>query len=277
MVYSIKDRVSFFSQVTKGGFSTDILKGFDGPNDHNESEYKQYLTDGLPHEISQINQVDKEPLKLNPALHMEFVELVHIPESIIDFANKYGRLGGEVEEQVLLHAAKGMSSGDVGEGEPVERWYEEIDNMKSAVDAWMRLQSFIGAQINSIGEDTLPKAQAETGSKSQDTDSSSEVSIESQVADLRNTVKERLAGNVFVEPLSSQSKGKGLIALCLRPSSLLTAMWLQLSMDVEEGREYRRCSVCNRWMEVTPITRRQNAKYCSGACRAKAYRGRKMD
>jgi hypothetical protein len=61
------------------------------------------------------------------------------------------------------------------------------------------------------------------------------------------------------------------------PSSLLSAMWLQLVDAIDQNKDYRRCALkdCPRvWFEVSTDQHgvRADAKYCSNACKQKAWR-----
>jgi transposase-like protein len=63
--------------------------------------------------------------------------------------------------------------------------------------------------------------------------------------------------------------------LALRPTDLLTTLWLQFAMAVVENKEFRKCESCSRSFELSPEINRMSRYYCSNACRVKAYRGRK--
>jgi hypothetical protein len=57
------------------------------------------------------------------------------------------------------------------------------------------------------------------------------------------------------------------------PQSLVSALWIQLAKAIEGDRKYRECDVCGTWFEVSG-DRRADARFCSNACRFKAYRQR---
>jgi hypothetical protein len=59
----------------------------------------------------------------------------------------------------------------------------------------------------------------------------------------------------------------------LVPSSLISALWLQLAMAIDGNRNYRRCESCTRWFELSGDAR-GDAKFCRQACQFKAYRTR---
>jgi hypothetical protein len=55
------------------------------------------------------------------------------------------------------------------------------------------------------------------------------------------------------------------------PTSLLSALWVQLHYAIRGNKEYSECDQCGRWFEVT-VEKRKDARFCSNACRFKAYR-----
>ena len=52
------------------------------------------------------------------------------------------------------------------------------------------------------------------------------------------------------------------------PSDLLSAMWLQFALGVSADCEYRACSVCGTWFELSPETARTSRRFCSDPCKA---------
>ncbi len=61
--------------------------------------------------------------------------------------------------------------------------------------------------------------------------------------------------------------------MCIRPNSLLDALWTQLTLAVVGKQNLRRCAVCSTWFPVEAA--RSDKEYCSRACRMRAYRERK--
>jgi hypothetical protein len=62
--------------------------------------------------------------------------------------------------------------------------------------------------------------------------------------------------------------------LSARPLTLLSAVWLQFALAVSSNRIFDRCRVCHKWFEVAPDVARSNRRFCSNACRSKAFRER---
>jgi hypothetical protein len=59
----------------------------------------------------------------------------------------------------------------------------------------------------------------------------------------------------------------------LKPTSLISALWLQLVAAIGQEHSYRTCAACRTWFQVGPGgDMRADAKYCSNACRQRKYR-----
>jgi len=59
------------------------------------------------------------------------------------------------------------------------------------------------------------------------------------------------------------------------PWNLLGALWIQTAGLAEGGRDYERCETCRGWFVLSPEYNRADRRYCSDACRHKAYRERR--
>jgi hypothetical protein len=55
---------------------------------------------------------------------------------------------------------------------------------------------------------------------------------------------------------------------------LLSAVWLQFATAVNENVGHGRCRECGKWFVVAPNAARSSRRFCSTACRSKAYRER---
>ncbi len=58
------------------------------------------------------------------------------------------------------------------------------------------------------------------------------------------------------------------------PLSLLGAMYFQFAQAIAEKKQYRRCVVCNRWIELSPRINRVDRLTCGNSCRMALYRNR---
>ena len=67
----------------------------------------------------------------------------------------------------------------------------------------------------------------------------------------------------------------GAARLCLRPETLLDALWTQLAQAIDGSQSLRNCVVCKQWFTISAGQGRSDKEYCSDACRMRAYRRRK--
>jgi hypothetical protein len=63
-------------------------------------------------------------------------------------------------------------------------------------------------------------------------------------------------------------------SLCLRPKSLIDALYLQFGLSILGNKTYQCCPACGRWFELAPGVGRADKLACSVSCRMKLYRQR---
>jgi hypothetical protein len=71
------------------------------------------------------------------------------------------------------------------------------------------------------------------------------------------------------DPLSASAR------LCIRPHTLLHALWAQLVLAIDGNLNLRACVQCRKWFTIEAGRGRSDKEYCSNACRMRAYRKRK--
>lgn len=59
--------------------------------------------------------------------------------------------------------------------------------------------------------------------------------------------------------------------------ALLDGLWYQFAFSVAGNYDYRSCDECGMWYQIVPEIARTNRKYCSNACRSRAYRKRQAE
>lgn len=67
----------------------------------------------------------------------------------------------------------------------------------------------------------------------------------------------------------------GVARLCIRPETLLDALWTQLAQAIDGSQSLRNCVQCKQWLTTSAGQGRSDKEYCSNACRMRAYRKRK--
>lgn len=61
--------------------------------------------------------------------------------------------------------------------------------------------------------------------------------------------------------------------LCFQPSSLASALWLQVAEAIDGEKSFLRCEFCGKAFTVTEEKRADSA-FCGNACRQRTYRAR---
>jgi len=78
-----------------------------------------------------------------------------------------------------------------------------------------------------------------------------------------------------VQLLLKEDPSSASARLCIRPHSLLHALWAQLVLAIDGKLNLRACVQCRKWFTLEAGRGRSDKEYCSNACRMRAYRKRK--
>lgn len=237
-----------------------------------------------------------EPLEESPDLYTRFANLESTQESILEFANENG----------LLTAGRQLRwRQQMVRGEPGALWRREIEAMAMG----FRLRHALRKRLPRLVEEILGHRRSDVYRHSlwqslwkssggynrslhdlADRVSTTEGADEIERAlfalqDLCNRRLERRTafGVTFASQaalpseLTRAPKRLGALLPQAVPHDLLGALWLQFAESLAGTREHRPCLECGRWIPVSPDTRRRHVKYCSEACKAKAYRRRRAE
>jgi hypothetical protein len=176
------------------------------------------------------------PLRRDPALFLNFSEL-RSPDDVLAFAREYGHLG-------LLRFTP---------EEHAEFWNTEMRTEPfESCDLWLREAELMRDAIASPRSNVVDPVARER---------------------VQRAVNRRIAN---VEPRLLRDAG-GTLTLRLWPRSLLDALWLQFAQSLHGIDSFEQCARqgCGRWFQLAPQAKRRTAKYCSPACRNRAWRDRK--
>ena len=207
-----------------------------------------------------------------------FAELDPIEDAIEAFADEFGLLG----HPVMMGAKAG---GNEIVGEPIDRWASQVKRMQAAVRLWDFVQAddFAGIeQAISAGVPSVPWGRSigtAWHSLMDETAIGADYAAQRmhgwQVAQalkyIRNQINAGLAN--CVEPKLGWDPDGGRLRLNVAPASLIGAIWLQFAFAVDSDARFRRCDTCGTWFSIAP-PKRESRKYCSDACRTRAYRER---
>jgi hypothetical protein len=153
---------------------------------------------------------------------------------------------------VTLEGAKALADryGSLhGEGRPRYdfEWYNAIVEMRDAVKAWQSAKATgdFGRLIRSV---------ARQG---------------------RRSIGKPDDSGIDANILLSKDPRSGEAQLCIRPSTLLNALWTKLALAIDGSESLRTCIECKIWFTTKAGRGRSDKEYCSDACRMRAYRKRK--
>lgn len=258
------------------------------------AEPQKYLTDGNPLG-SRYEAWRYAPLRAHPALFRTFATLEPTEEGVKSFSDLYGALGGEVRTLIVLPLAAnkppggikvthaGRSEGVVGAGETLAGWTRQINLMRELVELWEATRSrgdVLRERIAWSDREVVYRYQGGwsiIASERTDDEHFRHLRrgdlVTPAVYHLQRRVNGQLHdGSVTARLLWDRDRTK--LGVHVVPQSLLAALWLQFARAIDGERRYITCKICGRWLEVSPDARRADARYCSGACRTRAYRAR---
>ena len=247
------------------------------------------------------------PLRDQPGLFHRFADLEPTAAAILPFANRFGLLtGGEqavrppwdpqpvATEPSLdeLTTWRGddtailIAAGKLLPAESLLLWTHQIMRMKAAV------QLFDALRGTDPDETIIRLLNLKEWNPTEPTETSYlgfpiRIPKVSDRVPFATGLLESFIDDAFSKRVSHHWADRGLVplrfmdgALKAEPPNLLGAMWLQLAVAVEEGKQFKRCPGrgCGLvWFEKSTATtgKREDAEFCSPSCRHTAYRDRK--
>jgi hypothetical protein len=209
------------------------------------------------------------------ALYRNFARIEPSPESVAEFANRYGNLWTNQY------------------GVPFGEWEFEIRTMRWLIDVWDAID---GNGADAIAEHfPLDKSGCR---KRPYADTICRYPLYGRRASLRSTRPEdaplsdfgtpetfpRVARQYVLDGLGARLFMLGAdfalrqidhqLRFSIAPRSLIGALWLQFAESIAAQKKYRQCEVCERYMELSPNVNRADRRYCDDACRNRALRRR---
>lgn len=193
------------------------------------------------------------PLDDEPGLFRRFaLGTEPTPEKVQQFIREFGTLG--------------LTSGK----ETLEIWKINIESMQRCIQWWDMLKQ--GKDVELRGK--LRESKADFDRDTQQAFDRGDIDVAALCLINREVnlrLEEHVRPALEFDPRQSRDR------LVLIPRNLLGAMWLQLAETVSSGKLHRQCEACGRWFEVSAGNYRTDRKYCSDACKVRAYRARIQD
>lgn len=210
-------------------------------------------------------------------LHRQFAKVAKEPDSIAQFAEKYGFLG--TETRVLE-----FESGEVTLGEPIELWIAEISRADFLIRLWdlyrsqatteadfRELVDFDGKEISACLHEVLaakivhPDFNTEYEVPNLPPGVGGESSLRHAVRIYLTEAMESTIDSATYPRISIGNPGE----MTYVATSLLGSIYLHLLQEMlGRADPLARCDVCGKWFQ----SRHASRMYCSNACKQKAYR-----
>lgn len=234
-----------------------------------------------------------DPLTDETGLFRQFAELDTSEKAILSFANQYGPMGKWISTVPPGWRRTDWQSRRLGER--LQDWCESIAYMRLAVSLWDKVrgddQEGLSRHITWPSKDQLVFDSHPDLPVGQDAPwlswrgiGKDELELNCDHGDVVRPVRriiaiciqENLGKNASVS-VRSPADCPEEMQVCVRMMGLGDAVWFQFAQAVTGNRDYRRCRTCGKWYELHPDTARTNRRFCSDACRSKAYRHRKAE
>lgn len=211
---------------------------------------------------------------------------------IVAFANRFGPLGADLSVAIVDDVPEGepwMKGVALYWAEPIEQWLAEAQEMARAISLW-----------------ELIRAENKSAFLAKLTRSSARLRIKTQRSDTNHIAKDwvlvKKAENPAMFQAVSEADEKAWPQLLLKqwvdrgargrtdfgvsgndlkatftPNGLIGALWLQMSLAIDGHVDFLQCRECSDWFGISAEEARPEKRYCSNACRMRAYRKRKKD
>lgn len=257
------------------------------PETKPEGGTQPYLIKKVP-----LSHVPYNPMEEHPALYRIFAGVKDTREGILEFANRYGSLEGNVTEWVMLSNRR-------AQGESLEAWRREIVAMRHVVEVWDMI-SKIKKDIKALSQYVRWSSGEEQekiyffrpggGENSLFANQASPVTWFEPIEQgdvikparyfISELINRHLHGRVAAEMLwaSEANDGHGDTPLYFLANGLIATLWLQAARAIDTKKHYHNCDICGTPFETpktSSVGKRPYKLYCSDACRQRAYRQRK--
>lgn len=284
-----KGWIEIEGNIAPPGWDTDELETFEQSRTSLQEEleaFGYFKAHGVAPVYGESKPLRYVPHAENPSLFMELLELEPTISSLLSFVNKWGlpeyRGMTIYLNDVRLAKAAGLQF--------VERHglafldvYElgSFDDFLSIFKPCVHLYDALkggASDVRSTLSKEWPRADREPDKIFTD-EELQEYDDKAAVLASRGIIAGRInnflrTGISTLNPFISIDTESGEPHLQLRPSSLLGVMVLQFINAFLENKGFQQCESCRKWMEIPDDARSARKRFCSDACRMRAYRKR---
>jgi hypothetical protein len=198
--------------------------------------------------------------KMCSGLFRTFANLKQTPEAILEFANRFGSLGGDFD---------------------VFRIFKQgIETMKALVRIWdaNRTKDWRGLRAGlSVPIFIAPGIdRPDVNVKIAGTDELRNAGLRVLAAAIEPFMLRSMFGAWDKpRPALVWNSQKNTAALKLWPPTLLDALYVQFADAILGNKRHRQCQLCGRWFELLRQVNRVDRQTCSTSCRVEIYRQKK--
>ncbi|MCP4317732.1 MAG: hypothetical protein GY789_17365 [Hyphomicrobiales bacterium] len=283
----VENDLSFFDYPTD--FLVPMLP--DGERMPSGLDYDR-VKDALPFVLSGSAANEYEPLGKHPALFRELAYIEPTWEGISQFANHWGALGSEGTCEFIRVDDDGTELDEFAKtwGESIWSWTYEAGMMHDAVVLWdsahRRDKAILNSSIwfdgDSVCWHSVPDGWSFSGAAwvsapDHHPDRYYEIRrhglARAALYIVQDLVNEGLRARVHEQLVWDEIAGRPTVRII--PINLVGALWLQFANAIEGNHDFGQCASCGSWFVVVPGAGRPDKRYCSDACRMRAYRKRK--
>lgn len=271
---------------------------FIAPSRHADRKEASLLKEGLVQAseaqfaMADLRQSRYAPFDEQTGLFRNFAE-IHSDKDIITFANRFGPLGADLSTAIVdvVPEEPWKMGTSLFWAEPIEYWRAEAEDMARVII----LSELIQAGDRTVFTTQLTRGAARLKIK---TGSPHDKRLEKvwilakkaedpeQFQKIAQTGQQDWPERLLAQWLESGLHGRtnfgvtGTItglAPTMTPMGLIGALWLQATLAIAGKANFLQCRECRTWFEVSTKVARPDKRFCSNACRMRAYRQRKKD
>jgi hypothetical protein len=195
---------------------------------------------------------------------LDFAQTPRTPDGVEAFAARYGPLRS--------HGDYLGAKVEFFFGHALGTWYGEIFEMSEAVALWDKGPSkpYVSKLVRLLGRQDIPLLWYKGGDKA----------FNKRVRLLKREDPHFIGGpreapGTTAKILLKRDPQTTQPRVCIRPTHLLDALWIQLALAIDGSESLRTCVECKKWFTIKAGEGRSDKEYCSDACRMRAYRKRK--
>ena len=213
---------------------------------------------------------------------------------IIAFANRFGPLGADLSTAIVhVEAEEPLKMGTfLYWAEPIEHWLAEAADMASVVSLWDLIQAGDRAVFTAQLTRETARLRIKTGAPDgkhleQNWVLAKKADNPDRFQEVANTGEQDWPLLLLAQWINRGTQGRTDLGLglsaekglssTLMPKGLIGALWQQASLSIDGHVDFLKCRECSDWFGISAEEARPDKRFCSNACRMRAYRKRKKD